>query len=108
MKRIRREDALAYRLDAAVPPALRVEQGEAFAVETEDASSGLLTAGDKPPTPANVPYVRFSPARANPVGGPVYVEGVRLGRARIEILEVNLASTGVAYNRPPVATPLPS
>jgi amidase len=105
VKRIRREDALTYRLDASVPPALRVEQREAFAVETEDASSGLLTAGDKPPTPDNVPYVRHSPAKANPVGGPVFVEGVPPGPVAVEILEVNLASTGVAYNRP-VLSPL--
>jgi amidase len=105
VQRIRREDALGYRLDASLPPALRVEQGEAFAVETEDASSGLLTAGDKPPTPENVPYVRHSPARANPVGGPVFVEGVPPGRVRIEIVEISLAPTGVAYNRP-VLSPL--
>jgi acetamidase/formamidase len=99
VKRIRREDALGYRLDASLPPALRVEQREAFAVETEDASSGHLTAGDKPPTLENAPYIRYSPAMANPVGGPVLVEGVPPGRVRIEILEVSLAPTGVAYNR---------
>ena len=105
MQRIRREDALVYGLDGSLPPALRVEQGEVFAVETDDASSGLLSAGDKPPSVANVPYVRHSPAKANPVGGPVFVEGVGRGRARVEILEVNLAPTGVAYNRP-VLSPL--
>lgn len=105
MQRIRREDALGYRLDASLPPALRVAQGEAFAVETEDASSGHLTAGDKPPTLENAPYIRHSPAMANPVGGPVLVEGVPPGRVRIEILEISVAPTGVAYNRP-VLSPL--
>lgn len=105
MQRIGREDALVYGLDASLPPALTVEAGEAFAVETDDASSGLLTAGDKPPSVENVPYVRHSPAKANPVGGPVFVAGVRPGRARVAILEVNLAPTGVAYNRP-VLSPL--
>jgi amidase len=100
MQRIRREHALVYGLDAALPPALTVRQGEPFVVETEDASSGLLTGGDKPPTPENVPYVRRSPAKANPVGGPVLVEGVPPGRARIEIRAVDVATTGVAYNRP--------
>lgn len=105
MQRIRREDALVYGLEGSLPPALRVEQGEAFAVETDDASSGLLAGGDKPPSVENVPYVRHSPAKANPVGGPVFVEGVGRGRARVAILEVNLAPTGVAYNRP-VLSPL--
>jgi amidase len=105
LQRIRREDALVYGLDGSLPPALRVAQGEVFVVETDDASSGLLTAGDKPPSAENVPYVRHSPPKANPVGGPVFVDGVGRGRARVEILEVNLAPTGVAYNRP-VLSPL--
>jgi amidase len=102
MKRIAREQALGYALDASLPPLLRVDAGEPFAVETEDASSGHLTAGDLPPTPANTPYVRHTPSKANPVGGPVHVEGVQAGgRVRVEILEINLAPWGVAYNQPP-------
>jgi amidase len=102
MKRIPRERALGYSLDASLPPALRVRAGEPFAVETEDASSGHLTAGDRTPTPENTPYVRFSPSKANPVGGPVFVEGVRAGeRVKVEILEIDLAPWGVAYNQPP-------
>jgi amidase len=101
MKRITRADALVYGLDASLPPRLRVEQGEAFAVETEDASSGHLTAGDRPPTPENTPYVRHSPSKANPVAGPVYVRDIRPGRAKVEIVAIELAPTGIAYNQPP-------
>ncbi len=102
MNRIPREKALVYALDAALPPSLRVAAGEAFVVETEDASSGLLTAADRPPTPENTPYTRRTPSRANPVGGPVYVEGVRPGgRVKVEIVEIALAPTGVTYNQPP-------
>jgi amidase len=102
MKRIRREDALVYGLDASLQPALRVQAGEPFTVETEDASSGHLTAGDLPPTPENTPYVSHVPAKANPVGGPVFVDGVSGGgRVKAEILEINLAPWGVAYNQPP-------
>jgi acetamidase/formamidase len=102
MKRIRREDALNYALDASLPPVLEVAAGEPFAVETEDASSGHLTAGERLPTPENTPYVRHTPSKANPVGGPVLVDGVRPGgRVKVEILEISLASWGVAYNQPP-------
>jgi amidase len=102
VKRIGREQALVYGLDATLPPVLHFDAGEPFAVETEDASSGHLTAGDRPPTPENTPYVLHTPSKANPVGGPVSVAGVRAGgRVRIEILELNLASSGVAYNQPP-------
>ena len=101
MKRIPREEALVYAFDPALPAALTVAAGEAFAIETEDASSGLLTGGDLPPTEENVPYVRHQPAKANPVGGPVYVEGVHAGeRVAVEIVDVGLAASGVAYNRP--------
>lgn len=106
MQRIARDQALVYGLDGSLPPVLRVGAGEAFAIETEDASSGNLTAGDRPPTPENTPYVRYTPSRANPVGGPVFVDGVRAGgRIAIDIVDIALAPTGVAYNQPPF-TPL--
>jgi amidase len=102
MKRIAREHALVYGLDASLEPALRVDAGEPFAIETEDASSGHLTSGELPPTPQNTPYVAYAPAKANPVGGPVFVDGVRAGdRVKVEILEVELAPWSVAYNQPP-------
>jgi acetamidase/formamidase len=102
VQRIPREQARGYRLDATLEPILRVAVGEPFSVETEDASSGHLTAADRPPTPENTPYVRYAPAMANPVGGPVFVEGIEAGsRVNIEILEIRLAESGVAYNQPP-------
>ena len=91
-----------YGLDAALEPLLRVESGELFAIETEDASSGNLTAGDKPPTPENTPYTKHTPSKSNPVGGPVYVDGVQAGsRVKVEIEAIDLAPWGVAYNQPP-------
>jgi amidase len=101
VKRIARDRALVYAFDPSLPPAFAVAAGEEFAIETEDASSGLLAGGDLPPTEANVPYVRHQPAKANPVGGPVFVDGLEAGgRVEIEIVEVRLAASGVAYNRP--------
>jgi acetamidase/formamidase len=104
LQRIPRKQAHVYALDSALPPVLRVAAGEPFAVETDDASSGLLTSGDVEPTLENLPYARFSPAKANPVGGPVYVEGVAArGRVKVEIDEITVAETGVWYNRPPLS-----
>ncbi|MFQ5425890.1 MAG: acetamidase/formamidase family protein, partial [Gaiellales bacterium] len=104
MKRIRRDEAHTYALDGRLEPVLRVEAGETFVIETDDASTGLLTAGDLLPVPENTPYTAYSPARANPVGGPVFVAGVRpRGRIRIEIVAIDLASHGVAYNQPPIS-----
>ena len=93
-----------YGLDGSLPPLLRVAAGETFAVETDDASSGLLANADVLPTPENLPYIRATPAKANPVGGPVYVEGVPPGsRVEVEIVSIDLAPTGVVYNRPPLS-----
>jgi acetamidase/formamidase len=104
MKRLPRSKALVYALDGSLPPALHVDQGEAFLVETEDASSGLLADGTLQPTTENLPYVHYSPARANPVGGPISVSGIKKGdRVRVDILGIDLASTGVSYNRPPLS-----
>ena len=102
MQRLVRSGNLVYGLDGSLAPALRVQAGESFTVETEDASSGILTDGRlAPPPPRTCPTSRHSPARANPVCGPIHVEGVRKGDCvRIDILEVNVAPTGVAYNRP--------
>ena len=104
MKRIARHESRLYGLDGSLPPALRVGAGEPFVIETNDASTGLLSAGDKLPTPDNTPYTAASPAKANPVGGPVHVEGVQPGqRMRVEIVDIALAPHGVAYNQPPIS-----
>jgi len=104
VQRISRDQAHVYALDGSLEPVLRVAAGEPFAVETDDASSGLLTAGDVVPTLENLPYARFSPAKGNPVGGPVHVDGVAArGRVKIEIAAIDLADTGIWYNRPPLS-----
>ena len=104
MKRITRDQACVYGLSGTLEPLLRVEAGEPFVIETHDASTGLLTSGEKLPVPENTPYTAASPAKANPVGGPVYVAGVKPGaRVTVEIVEIALAPHGVAYNQPPIS-----
>jgi acetamidase/formamidase len=104
VQRISREQAHEYGLDGSLEPVLRVAAGEPFAVETDDASSGLLTSGELVPTVENLPYTQFTPAKGNPVGGPVHVEGVAArGRVKIEIVSIDLAETGIWYNRPPLS-----
>lgn len=86
MKRIPREKAMAYELNKDAPPALRVKLGESFVVETEDAASGLLRSPDRLPIPEHRPTMKFTPHKSNPVGGPIYVEGVEAG----DLLVVNI------------------
>ena len=59
------------------PPAIRVESGTRLVVETEDAHRGSIrTENDIYPTIASV-FERLG--GANPVTGPIYVEGVEPG-----------------------------
>jgi amidase len=101
MQRLTRDHRLLHAFDASRPNALRVCLGEAFVVETEDASGGTLTDGTRLPTPTEAPFLRHSPPMANPVSGPVFVEGVRPHTTIcVDILDVVLAPTGVTYGRP--------
>lgn len=78
MKRIERGQAKVYVFDRALPPKLRVSPGEKFIVETEDASSGYLR--EEGQSPLNRPFIDETwPPSANPVAGPIFIEGVRRG-----------------------------
>lgn len=68
---------LQYVFDPSVEPRLRVRLGERFVVETEDAFSGCLLEEGTLPTPEHWPHITSTPVRADPLTGPVYVEGVR-------------------------------
>src|SRR6476619_5435781 len=79
MQRITREHARKYAFDWRDEPLLRVRPGEPFEVETYDASTGYFkTAADKA-VPAKRPGFDRVPPLANPIGGPVYVEGADRG-----------------------------
>lgn len=86
MQRITREQARKYAFDWRDEPLLRVRPGEPFEVETDDASTGYFkTAADKA-VPARRPGFDRSPPLANPIGGPVYVDGADPG----DVLAVTL------------------
>ncbi len=81
-KRIRREEATITEFGAHLEPALRVEPGERFLVETHDAYSGKIQTEDDLPTSK-----RFSSLRPNPVAGPIYVEGLKAGDLLVLAIE---------------------
>lgn len=104
MQRIRRDNARVHGLDSSLEPALHVRKDEAFVVETFDASSGLVTSADIVPSPENLPYLRHSPAKSNPVGGPIFVDGVHAGgRIEVDIVGIEVASSGATWNRPDIS-----
>ena len=86
MQRITRDQAMKYEFDHRHAPSLKVEQGESFVVETEDAGSGQVRSADVAPRLVDLPTRKFEPPKSNPWGGPVYVEGAEKG----DLLEVTI------------------
>lgn len=79
MQRITRELARKYAFDWRDDPLLRVQAGEAFEIETFDAGSGYFKTADDKAIPAKRPGFDRFPPLANPIGGPVYLEGIERG-----------------------------
>jgi acetamidase/formamidase len=79
MQRIERQQAVKYAFDWEDEPLLRVQPGEQFVVETWDASAGYFRSEADLAIPARRPGFDRFPPTANPIGGPVYVEGAERG-----------------------------
>jgi acetamidase/formamidase len=87
MQRIDREQARKYAFDWRDEPLLRVRPGEAFEVETWDASTGYFKSPADKAVPARRPGFDRSPPLANPIAGPVFVEGTARGDTLVVVLE---------------------
>jgi amidase len=79
MQRILREQARKYAFDWDDEPLLRVQCGEPFEIETYDASTGYFKTAQDKAVPALRPGFDRSPPLANPIGGPVWLEGAQRG-----------------------------
>lgn len=86
MQKITRDQAMKYEFNHGDEPLLRVEQGESFVIETEDAGSGQVRSADVAPNIMDFPTRKFEPPKGNPIGGPVFVEGAERG----DLLEVTI------------------
>ncbi len=87
MQRILRDQARKFALDARETPQLRVKPGESFEIETWDAASGFFKTEADKAIPGNRPGFDRIPAMANPVGGPVFVEGAERGDTLVVHIE---------------------
>lgn len=79
MQRIPRDLARKYAFDWRDEPLLRVQPGESFELETWDASTGYFQSPADKAIPGKRPGFHRTPAMANPIAGPVYVEGAKRG-----------------------------
>ncbi len=87
MQRIVRDQARKYAFDWRDEPLLRVRPGERFEVETWDASTGYFKSPADKAIPALRPGFDRSPPLANPIGGPVYLEGAERGDTLVVTVE---------------------
>jgi amidase len=87
MQRIVRDQARKYAFDWEDEPLLRVRQGEVFEIETWDASTGYFRSPADKATPGRRPGFDRSPPHANPIGGPIYLEGAERGDTLVVHLE---------------------
>jgi acetamidase/formamidase len=87
MQRIPRDRATRYAFDWRDEPLLRVRPGEAFEIETYDASTGYFRTPEDKAIPAKRPGFDRSPPLVNPIGGPVFVEGVEKGDCLVVCLD---------------------
>jgi acetamidase/formamidase len=99
LQRITRDAARHYVLDRRASPALVVDPGESFIVETEDAYSGYVHALEDLERPEYVALDTSTPPLGNPVAGPIYVRGCQKGDLiavtveRIEVGEVGITGS---------------
>jgi amidase len=97
----RSEETLKYTIDYRHSPVLEVEPGESFALETEDAPSGVYRSLDDAAHLLDAWYLRYTPTKSNPVTGPVYVQGAEPGdTVVVEIEKIDLDAQCVTYWRP--------
>ncbi len=87
MQRIGREQARKYAFDWEDEPLLRVRSGESFAIETYDASTGYFKTPTDKAIPARRPGFDRVPPHANPIGGPVFLEGAERGDVLVVAIE---------------------
>jgi acetamidase/formamidase len=87
MQRITREQARKYAFDWRDEPLLRVQRGERFEIETYDASTGYFQSPADKAVPARRPGFDRTPPLANPIGGPVYLEGAERGDTLVITVE---------------------
>jgi acetamidase/formamidase len=79
MQRIPRDLARKYAFDSRDTPLLKVQAGESFEIETYDASTGFFKSEADKAIPGKRPGFDRVPAMANPIGGPVFIEGAERG-----------------------------
>lgn len=104
MKKNSLESSKSYTLSGSLAPILTVKPGELFSLSADDAVSGAITTEKDPFTSKTLePFSLVTPELANPVTGPVFIEGVHKGdllAVHIEnIIPNSYGVTGIKVNQ---------
>ena len=87
MQKITRDLARKYAFDWEDEPLLRVRPGESIEMETWDASAGYFKTPADKAIPGLRPGFDRTPPQANPIAGPVWIEGAERGDTLVICLE---------------------
>jgi acetamidase/formamidase len=87
MQRITRDEARKYAFDWEDEPLLRVRCGETFEIETYDAATGYFKSEQDKAIPGRRPGFDKHPPLANPIGGPVWLDGAAPGDTLVITIE---------------------
>ncbi|HZZ77824.1 MAG TPA: acetamidase/formamidase family protein, partial [Gemmataceae bacterium] len=87
MQRITREQARKYAFDWRDEPLLHVKPGETFELETYDASTGYFKTEADKAIPGKRPGFDRVPPLANPIAGPIFLDGAQRGDMLVITLE---------------------
>ena len=87
MQQIPRDQARKYAFDWRDEPLLRVQPGESFEIETWDASAGYFKSSADKAVPARRPGFDRTPPQANPIAGPVFLQGAERGDTLVITVE---------------------
>jgi amidase len=87
MQSIPRDLARKFAFDWRDKPLLHVEPGEVFEVETFDASNGYFKTEHDKAIPAHRPGFDRVPPMANPIAGPIWVNGAKRGDVLVVVIE---------------------
>jgi acetamidase/formamidase len=94
VQRIPRDLARKYAFDWDDEPLLKVKCGESFAVETFDAGTGYFKSPTDKAIPAKRPGFHRQPPLANPIAGPIWLEGAEPGDTLVVAVEaIEVADT---------------
>jgi len=87
VQKIFREQAKKYAFDWRDEPVLKVQRGEPFEIETYDAGTGYFKSPADTADPARRPGSDRNPPLANPVGGPIWLDGATRGDTLVVEIE---------------------